>query len=81
MQVYKVCKKTMETLEQRIEKATELSFSHNRNTVDVVVFDNEGEVITKIRDCSAELFLEHFDYGMTICDDVAQIMSFLKAVI
>lgn len=79
----------MNSLQTKIDEAVSLSFSHNRGDVDVFVWNSEGEKILAIKKCSADLFLEYFDYGTTIYDpsgydstDSEEVMkSFLLAAI
>lgn len=69
------------TTEQILEKTQDLFFSHNRESVDVSAFDNENERLITAKNVSADLFLEHFEYGQTISDDREKNVEFLKLIL
>mgnify|MGYP001549931341 CR=1 FL=1 len=69
------------TTKEIIENVQDLSFSHNRETVDVHVFDKEDSRLITARNISADLFLAHFDYGTTISDDREKNVEFLKLIL
>jgi hypothetical protein len=67
--------------EERISKTKEITFHHNKNTVDCVLWDEENEHFCKIKDVDADIFLAHFDYGQGMSDDKNQIDVFLNEVL
>lgn len=79
----------MKTIESKIKDASSLSFSHNRDGVDVFAWNTEGEKIITIRNCSSDLFLSYFEFGTTIydpnsyqsLDNKETLSSFLKQAI
>lgn len=72
-----------------IESVSSLSFSHNREDVDVHLFDKDGQRITTVKKVSADLFLEFFEYGTSIYDpyfynsqdDESIMRSFLEKIL
>ena len=74
----------MTTLELRnkwIEETTEITFNHNRNSVDVHLWDSDGERVTTAKNQDADVFLSFFDYGQCQCDDVEIIKSYLLKIL
>jgi hypothetical protein len=65
----------------QIEETIELTFTHNRNTVDVHLLDKEGARITTVKDQNADLFLSHFAYGECQCDDIETIKEYLSEIL
>ena len=59
----------------------DLSFSHNRDSVDVHVWDSEGDELTRLKNVSADAFLNFFDYGTCVSDDKELNVSFLDYIL
>jgi len=59
----------------------DLSFTHNRDSVDVHVWDSEGNKLTSVKNVSSDSFLSFFDYGTCISDDKNLNVSFLEHII
>lgn len=77
------------TTKNQIELTKSLSFSHNKQTVDVHLWDVNGDKITTVKNSSSELFLEFFYYGCTIyapfefgsMDDEKTMVDYLKEIL
>ncbi len=76
-------------MEITIESVKSLSFSHNREDVDVHLFDENGKRITSVRKVSGDTFLAFFDYNTSIYDpyfynsqdDEKAMKSFLEVIL
>jgi hypothetical protein len=61
-----------------LKSAKSLLFEHNRNDVNVHVFNEKNERLLTINNVNADLFLNYFSYGETICDNANTCIDFLK---
>lgn len=65
----------------QIEETVKLTFSHNKNTVDVHLWDKDGAKITTVKNQDADLFLSYFAYGECLCDDLETIKEYLSEIL
>lgn len=73
---------TTEELKNKwIQQTTEITFDHNKNSVDVHLWNSESERITTAKNQDAEIFLSFFDYGQYQSDDVEIIKSYLSQIL
>ena len=72
---------TQELKNKWIGQTTEITFDHNKNSVDVHLWNSESERITTAKNQDAEVFLSFFDYGQSQCDDVETIKSYLSQIL
>lgn len=68
----------MTTIKEILERVQDLSFDHNRCSVDVHAFDSKNSKLITAREVNADLFLAHFDYGQTISDNREKNVVFLS---
>jgi len=64
-----------------IEETVELTFNHNRNSVDVLLWNKKGERITTVKNQDADVFLSFFDYGQYQSDDIETIKNYLSEIL
>jgi hypothetical protein len=68
-------------LEIILTNAQDLSFEHGRNSVDVHIWDNDGDKILTCRGEDCDLWLKFFDYGSLISDDVELNKKYLELIL
>ena len=64
-----------------IEQTTEITFDHNKNSVDVHLWNSESERITTAKNQDAEVFLIFFDYGQHQSNDIETIKNYLLRIL
>ena len=72
---------TLELTNSWIEQTAEITFNHNRDSVDVHLWNSENERIVTAKKQDVDVFLSFFDYDQHQCDDVETIKDYLTQIL